>query len=185
MLQAGDELGRTQQGNNNTYCQDNELSWLDWDLDESKQQLRDFTRLVIRLFHEQPVLRRRKFFQGRKIRGSEVADLAWFRTDGEMSDEDWDDPLRACLGVRLAGDAIDEVDRRGNPIKGDTLLLLLNGHHEPHEFLLPAHREGVEWELLLDTRYAKGRPSQPAQFKGGDGYPLESHSLVLLAQRTK
>lgn len=185
MLQAGDELGRTQQGNNNTYCQDNELSWLDWDLDERKKQLLEFTRLVIRLFHEQPVLRRRKFFQGRKIRGSEAPDLAWFRTDGEMSDEDWSDPLRACLGLRLDGDAIDEVDRRGNPIKGETLLLLLNAHHEPHDFSLPAHREGVEWELLLDTRNALGQPDDPARFKGGYAYPMESRSLALLAQRTK
>src|SRR5262249_31474027 len=137
MLQAGDEIGRTQQSNKNSYFQDNELSWLDLDLDQSKQQFLSFTRFVIRLFHQQPVLRRRKFFQGRKIRGSEVADLAWFRTDGEMSDEDWDDPLRACLGLRLAGDAIDEVDRRGNPIKGNTLLLLLNAHHERHDFTLP------------------------------------------------
>jgi isoamylase len=185
MLQAGDEIGRTQQGNNNTYCQDNELSWLDWDLDETKKQLLAFTRLVIRLFHEQPVLRRRKFFQGRKIRGSEVADLTWYRTDGEMNDEDWNDPLRACLGLRLAGDAIDEVDRRGNPIKGDTLLLLLNAHHEPHDFLLPAHREGVEWELLLDTCNALGRPECSARFKGGEAYPMESRSLALLVQRTK
>jgi glycogen operon protein len=131
------------------------------------------------------VLRRRKFFQGRKIRGSQVADLAWFRPEGEMNDEDWNDPQRACLGVRLAGDAIDEVDRRGNPVRGDTLLLLLNAHHEPHDFILPAHREDVEWELLLDTRNALGRPDSPARFKGGKAYPMESRSLVLLAQRTK
>ncbi len=158
---------------------------LSQNLDEPKKQLLEFTRFVIRLFHEQPVLRRRKFFQGRKIRGSEVVDLAWFRTDREMSDEDWNDPLLACLGVRLAGDAIDEVDRRGNPIKGDTLMLLLNAHHEPHDFTLPAHREGVEWELLLDTRNPLGRPDTPARYKGGDAYPMESRSLVLLAQRTK
>jgi isoamylase len=185
MLQAGDEISRTQQGNNNTYCQDNELSWLDWDLDEAKKQLLEFTRLVIRLFHAQPVLRRRKFFQGRKIRGSQVADLAWFLPNGELSDEDWNDPQLACLGLRLAGDAIDEVDRRGNPIKGNTLLLLLNAHHEPRAFTLPAHRAGVEWELLLDTRNALGRPESPARFKGGEAYPLESRSLVLLAQQTQ
>jgi isoamylase len=184
-LQAGDEISRTQQGNNNTYCQDNELSWLDWDLDEAKKQLLEFTRLLIRLFHQQPVLRRRKFFQGRKIRGSAVADLAWFRPDGEMSDEDWNDPQLACLGLRLAGDAIDEVDRRGNPIKGDTLLLLLNAHHEPRAFTLPAHRAGVEWELLLDTRNVLGRPESPVRFKGGAAYPMESRSLVLLAQQTQ
>lgn len=185
MLQAGDEIGRTQFGNNNTYCQDNEMSWLDWNLDESKLQLLEFTRLLIRLFHEQPVLRRRKFFQGRKIRGSEAPDLGWFRTDREMSEEDWNDPLLACLGVRLAGDAIDEVDRRGNPIKGDTLLLLLNAHHEPHEFTLPTHSDNIQWELLLDTRYPLGRPESAIRVKGGKNYAMESRSLVLLAQRTK
>lgn len=185
MLQAGDEISRTQFGNNNPYCQDNELSWLNWNLDSSKQQLLEFTRLLIRLFHEQPVLRRRKFFQGRKIRGSEVADLGWFRSDREMSEEDWNDPLLACLGVRLAGDAIDEVDRRGDPIKGDTLLLLLNAHHEPHDFTLPTHSDKIQWELLLDTRYPSGRPEAPVRIKGGKTYAMESRSLVLLAQRTK
>ncbi|MBS1791033.1 MAG: hypothetical protein JST85_25195 [Acidobacteria bacterium] len=161
------------------------MSWLNWDLDDSQIQLREFTRFVIRLFHEQPVLRRRKFFQGCRIRGSEVADLAWFRPDGEMNDEDWDDPLRACLGLRLAGDAIDEADRRGNSIQGDTLLLLLNGHHESHVFTLPAHREDVEWGLLPDTQYALGQPVHPGRFQRGEVYPMESRSLALLVQRTK
>ena len=93
MLQMGDEIGRTQQGNNNAYCQDNEISWVDWKLDRPRRELLEFTRLVIQYFHEHPVLRRRKFFQGRKIRGSEVKDLAWFRPDGkEMADEDWNNP---------------------------------------------------------------------------------------------
>lgn len=180
MLQAGDEIGRTQEGNNNTYCQDNELSWLDWQLDKPKQQLLEFTRRVIRLFHTQPVLRRRKFFQGRQIRGSEVADLSWFRTNGqEMTEEDWNDPLRACLGLRLAGDAIPEVDWHGNPIKGDTLLLLLNGHHESHGFKLPAHRPGVEWELLLDTRYDTGLGAQRVCISGDDEYEMIPRSLSL------
>ncbi|MGH6630036.1 MAG: glycogen debranching protein GlgX, partial [Burkholderiales bacterium] len=87
MLQAGDEIGRTQQGNNNAYCQDNEISWLDWELDEPRRRLLDFTRYLIRLFHEHPVLRRRKFFQGRRIRGSEIRDLVWFRADGQEMTE--------------------------------------------------------------------------------------------------
>ena len=184
MLQAGDEMGRTQSGNNNTYCQDNELSWLDWDLDESRQQLLDFTRFVIQLFHEHPVLRRRKFFQGRKIRGSAVPDLAWFRTDGEMTEEDWDNPLQACLGLRLAGDAIDEVDRRGNPIKGQTLMIMLNAHHEPHLFQLPAQRAGLEWELLLDTRYVLGKPERSVRVKAHNFYEMEQRSLTVFALHT-
>jgi glycogen operon protein len=141
MLQAGDEIGRTQQGNNNTYCQDNEISWVDWRLDRPRRDLLEFTRAVIKVFHDHPVLRRRKFSQGRHIRGSEVKDLAWFRPDGkEMTDEDWNNPLVRCLGLRLAGDAMEEVDARGNRVVDDTLLILLNAHHESVAFIPPAHR---------------------------------------------
>ena len=181
MLQAGDESGRTQQGNNNVYCQDNELSWVDWKLDRPRQELLEFTRRVIHLFHQHPVLRRRKFFQGRKIRGSEVKDLVWFRSDGkEMTDEDWDNWHERCLGLRLAGDAIEEVDPRGNRISDDTLLILLNAHHEPLPFVLPAHRARMRWELLLDTREAKGTPRRRLLLRGGQPYELEARSLALL-----
>ena len=181
MLQAGDESGRTQQGNNNVYCQDNELSWVDWKLDRPRRELFEFTRRVIHLFHQHPVLRRRKFFQGRRIRGSEVKDLAWFRSDGkEMTDEDWDNWHQRCLGLRLAGDAIEEVDPRGNHIKDDTLLILLNAHHEPLPFVLPAHRTRVRWEVLLDTREAKGTPRRRRLVRGGQPCELEARSLVLL-----
>lgn len=152
MLLAGDEIGRTQQGNNNAYCQDNEISWVNWELDQQKRELLEFTRLLIRLFHRHPVLRRRKFFQGRRIRGSEVKDLSWFRPDGkEMTEEDWNNPEIRCFGLRLAGDAIEEMDMRGNRIVDDTLLILLNAHTELILFVLPAHRAKVRWELILDT----------------------------------
>jgi glycogen operon protein len=179
MLLAGDEIGRTQQGNNNAYCQDNEISWMDWQLDRPRWELLEFTRLLIRLFHRHPVLRRRKFFQGRRIRGSEVKDLAWFRPDGkEMSDEDWENPQVRFLGLRLAGDAIEEVDARGNRIVDDTLLLLLNAHHEPLAFVLPAHRPKVRWELVLDTQDATGQ--RPHRLKrGGEAHALEAHSAAL------
>jgi glycogen operon protein len=182
MLQAGDEIGRTQHGNNNAYCQDNEISWLDWNLDRPQRELLEFTRFVIRLFHHHPVLRRRKFFQGRRIRGSEVKDLAWFRPDGkEMTDEDWNNPQARCLGIRLAGDAIDEVDARGNRIIDDTLLILLNANYEPIPFILPAHRSKVRWELVLDTREPTGIPKQrPKPMRGGTPYELEARSLALL-----
>ncbi len=182
MLQAGDEIGRTQDGNNNAYCQDNEISWLDWNLDRPQRELLEFTRFVIQLFHHHPVLRRRKFFQGRRIRGSEVKDLAWFRPDGkEMTDEDWNNPQARCLGIRLAGDAIDEVDARGNRIIDDTLLILLNANYEPIPFILPAHRSKVRWELVLDTREPTGIPKQrPKLMRGGTPYDLEARSLALL-----
>jgi isoamylase len=183
MLLAGDEIGRTQQGNNNAYCQDNEISWVDWQVDRSRRELLAFTRLLIEIRHEHPVLRRRKFFQGRNLRGSEVKDLTWFRPDGkEMTDEDWGNPFARCLGLRLAGDAIDEVDDRGNRVIDDTLLILLNAHHESIPFVLPAHRARIRWELLLDTRESTGKRQQ-RPLRGGETYDLEARSLVLLRLR--
>ena len=179
MLLAGDETGRTQQGNNNAYCQDNDISWVDWHLGRPRRELLAFTQRLISLFHQHPVLRRRRFFQGRRIRGSEVKDLVWFRPDGkEMSDEDWENPYARCLGLRLAGDAIEEVDERGNRIVDDTLLLLLNAHHESIPFVLPAHRPKVRWELVLDTREATGQRHYRL-LRGGEPYELEARSLAL------
>src|SRR5262249_32731767 len=153
MLQGGDEIGRTQRGNNNAYCQDNEISWLDWDLDEPREQLLAFTRLMTRLFHEHPVLRRRKFFQGRRIRGSQFRDLVWFRPEGKVRrEEDWSRPPARSIALRLAGDAIEEVDHYGAHITDDTLLIMMSAEPDPIRFILPAHRRGVEWELIMDTR---------------------------------
>jgi glycogen operon protein len=124
-------------------------------------------------------LHRRKFFQGRRIRGSEVKDLAWFRSDGkEMTDEDWNNGFARSLGIRLAGDAIEEVDDRGHRIVDDTLLILLNAHYEPLPFILPAHRRGVRWELLADTR-AAARKRAPLLVRGGRPYELEARSLAV------
>jgi glycogen operon protein len=185
MLCGGDEIGRTQQGNNNAYCQDNEVSWFDWKLDRRRRDLLGFTRLLIELRRRHPVLRRRQFFYGRRIRGSEVKDLAWFRPDGkEMTEEDWTNPQTRCVGLRLAGDAIEEVDAQGNPILDDTLLILLNAHHEPLPFTLPAHRPGVTWELLLDTRTPEGRRLH-RPMKGGEAYQLEGRNLAVLRLRRK
>jgi glycogen operon protein len=172
---------RTQRGNNNAYCQDNELSWLDWNLDRPARELLAFTRALTRLRRQHPVLRRRHFFQGRKIRGSEARDLTWFRPDGhEMSEGDWNNPHTRCLGLRLAGDAIEEVDPRGESIVDDTLLLLLNAHHLPVSFVLPAHRRQVRWEPLLDTRTPEVPAGSRQRLRGGAPYVLEGRSLALL-----
>jgi len=180
MLQAGDEIGRTQRGNNNAYCQDNQISWVDWDLDRPRRELLEFTRLLTRLFHRHPVLRRRKFFQGRQIRGSAVKDLVWLRPDGkEMSDEDWNDWHTRCLGLQLAGDAIEELDVRGKRIVDQTLLILLNAHYEPIPFILPAHQAHEQWGEVVDTREATGRRRQ-RRLHGGAVYDLEARSLALL-----
>jgi glycogen operon protein len=181
MLLAGDESGRTQRGNNNAYCQDNEISWLDWKLDRPRRELLEFARFLIRLRHEHPVLRRRNFFQGRRIRGSEVKDLAWFRPDGkEMSDDDWGNPETRCFGLRLAGDAIEELDDRGNRIVDDTLLILLNAHHEGVAFTLPAHRRKVRWQVVFDTHEPRIDPKKYRLMRGGEVYDLRERSLAVL-----
>ena len=181
MLLAGDEIGRTQGGNNNAYCQDNEISWLDWKLDRPRRELLQFTRFLIQLRQRHPVLRRRHFFQGRKIRGSEVKDLAWFRPDGkEMSDEDWNNPEGRCFGLRLAGDAIEELDDRGNRIVDDTLLILLNAHHEPVSFTLPAHRRKMRWQVVFDTFDPRLDRRKPHLMRGGEIYDLKDRSLAVL-----
>jgi len=184
MILAGDEIGRTQHGNNNAYCQDNEISWLDWELDQSKLELLSFTKKLIGILHRHPVLHRRHFFQGRKILGSEVKDLTWFRPDGkEMAEGDWKNPETRCIGLRLAGDAIEEVDARGNRILDDTLLILLNAHYEPVPFILPAHRPKMRWVVLIDTREATGiKPHRP--MGGGVPYNLEGRSLALFRLRS-
>ncbi len=180
MLLSGDEMGHTQRGNNNAYCQDNELSWLAWPPTETGRRLIDFTRRLIRLKHANPVFHRRTFFQGRRIHGSAVKDLAWFRPDGhEMTDEEWQNNHGRCLGLRLEGDAIEEVDDLGEPIVGDTFLILLNAHHEPVPFVLPAHESRVRWEPVLDTRDWDGGADRPAQ-RTGEQYRLEGRSLAVL-----
>lgn len=182
MICGGDELGRTQQGNNNAYCQDNEISWFDWNLDKNQQQLLAFTRQVIQLQQEHPVFQRRRFFQGRRILGSEVKDISWLRSDGkEMTDEEWDKGFLS-LGLRLAGDAIEEKDAKGRPIVDDTFLLLLNAYHKAVPFVLPAHRKGVRWELVFDTAQVTP-PKRTRPLKGGETYPLRERSFALLRLR--
>jgi len=180
MLCGGDELGRTQDGNNNGYCQDNEIGWFDWDLDQRDEDLLAFTRRLVRIRAEQPVLRRRRFFQGRKIRGSDVKDLTWFRPDGEeMTDAEWQDARLQALGLRLAGDAIDEQDERGNRIVGDTLLALLNAEANPVSFQLPrlVHRAHACWQVLFDT--AAPEVDADRLHDGGAIIVLEARSVLL------
>lgn len=178
MLLAGDELSHSQNGNNNTYCQDNELTWLDWNLDETQQSFLEFVRLVARLWKDQPVFQRRKFFLGRAIRGGKIKDLSWFSPNGqEMSDEDWDAGFVKCLGLRLAGDEITDLSERGELLVGDTILLLLNADHGPIPFVLPAARPEHRWLLLIDT--AAGTEGT-AIFAPGGEYSLQGRSVAVL-----
>src|SRR5215216_6377697 len=150
MLLGGDELGRTQRGNNNAYCQDNELSWIDWDNGDAR--LCEFTRRLIHLQAEHPVFRRRRWFKGRPVRGSGASDIAWFRPDGlEMSDEDWGQDHAKAFAIFLNGDALRERDDDGRPIYDDSFLLLFNAHHETLSFTTPAEAFGKTWQVVVDT----------------------------------
>ena len=180
MLCGGDESGRTQQGNNNCYCQNNALSWLNWDLDENSRRLLDYTTRLIHLRREHPVFRRPKFFQGRKIRGSEIKDIMWFATGGtEMTDDEWNAPHIRCVAMMLSGDSMDVRDYKGDPIHDDTFLFLFNAHHEPVDFSMPGE-EDVRWELLLDTRLEEGFLETTNLCAAGDDLPVEARSLCLL-----
>ncbi|MDP9322397.1 MAG: glycogen debranching protein GlgX [Acidobacteriota bacterium] len=178
MISGGDELGRTQGGNNNAYCQDTEISWTPWDNTPERRDFFDFTRRLIRIWKDHPVLRRRKFFQGRRIRGADVLDIAWLDPSGrEMADETWSSPDVRCLGVRLNGDAIDEVDERGARIVGNTLLLLLNAADQPIAFTLPETAAEERWETLMDT----SDPWAPSRrLRAGGRYELLPRSMAVL-----
>jgi isoamylase len=152
MLLAGDEMGRTQRGNNNAYCQDNELSWVDWKMDDRRRRLLAFTRHLIALRHELPVLQRRRFFVGDYIWDSRSKDLTWLRPDGEELDaHDWQRPWLSTLGFMMGGDAIPVLDEMGQRLVGDGLLVLMNAHRDPTHFKLPAGAGGTDWVLELDT----------------------------------
>ncbi|MEK7384818.1 MAG: glycogen debranching protein GlgX, partial [candidate division NC10 bacterium] len=180
MLCGGDEIGRTQCGNNNAYCQDNEVSWYDWDLDPRARALLGFTRRLIRLRREHPELRRRKFFQGRPLCDADMKDLTWMRPDGsEMADAAWRDATLQAFGFRLCGRAMDDVDERGEPITDDTLLVLLNAGAGAVRFVLPDAHPGVRWEALLDTA-REHEPAKPRVLDVGESLELAGRSLVLL-----
>ncbi len=152
MLLGGDEFGRTQRGNNNAYCQDNELSWFDWNLDERSEALLAFTERLTEFRRAHPVLRRRGWFQGMPIRRTGRADVEWFSPDGEvMTDDDWRAGFAKSLAVFLNGEAIAALGSRGEHISDDSMLLLFNAYHDPLDFTVPPTVWGAEWEVVLDT----------------------------------
>jgi isoamylase len=176
MVLGGDEMGRTQHGNNNAYCQDNEVSWFDWRHQDG--ELFAFTQRLIAMRKSHPVFRRRHFFQGQPLHGAEVSDIAWFRADGsEMTDDDWREGLAKSLGIFLNGDAIPDLDARGQRVVDDSFLVLFNAHHEPVDFVLPEERFGERWVKIVDTADAF---DEGANVKAGDALCVASRSLVLL-----
>ncbi len=181
MLLSGDEIGHSQNGNNNVYCQDNELAWLDWDLRPEQESLLKFTRRVIAFFHEQPVFHRRRFFHGQAIQGAEAPEVAWLDPTGvEMSNDSWTKGFVRCLGVQLYGGRID-VDDRGEWIRGDNILLLFNADHaNTIPFVLPKPEEKSEpWELILDT----AQEDIDGEVSLVESYPLQPCSVVVLRSR--
>jgi glycogen operon protein len=182
MIGGGDEIGRTQQGNNNAYCQDNELSWYDWEAADTG--LLRFVQDLIRLRSEHPVFCRRRWFQGRPIRGSDVSDIGWFTPAGsEMSDQDWQAGFAKTLGVFLNGDAIRTMNERGEHVVDDSFYVMFNAHSEPVEFVLLESKWGEQWTLALDTNELPdhvdvdkvGRP-----LASGERLNVQAWSLVVL-----
>ncbi|HEX6404547.1 MAG TPA: glycogen debranching protein GlgX [Pseudonocardiaceae bacterium] len=171
MLAHGDELGRTQYGNNNVYCQDSKISWVDWDDARQHSVLTEFTAALTRLRAAHPVFRRRRFFQGRPIRGSNIEDIAWLRPDGQqMSDEDWNAGFAKTVGIFLNGRGIPERDALGERISDDSFLLLINAHHRQITFTLPDVTYGGSWEIVVDTAdplLANARRKQRDAVAGG------------------
>jgi glycogen operon protein len=175
MIRGGDELSQSQGGNNNAYCQDNELNWLNWELDPEQQEFLEFVRRVTELWRTQPVFQRRRFFHGRGIRGSEIKDISWIDSTGqEMSDDAWSAGFIRSLGIRLAGDLIGDLDERGQPVTGESFLLLLNAHHEPIPFQLPATKVEHRWERVVDTA---GPNAEVSIVSSSEPYQLAARSL--------
>ncbi|WP_405742573.1 glycogen debranching protein GlgX [Streptomyces sp. NBC_00028] len=183
MLCHGDELGRTQRGNNNAYCQDNEVSWIDWRLTEEQRDLADFTGRLVALRAAHPVLRRRRFFRGETVTyaGQPLPDLVWFAPDArEMTDGDWLRPDAHSVGAFLNGDAIAEPDSCGRPVVDDSFLLLLNSYWEPVGFRLPEAAYGERWTTLIDTAEPQG--VDETEHKAESVVSVAARSLVLLSR---
>jgi isoamylase len=180
MLLGGDEFGRTQHGNNNAYCQDNELSWFRWD--EVDEELLTFSRDLIRLRHEHPVFRRRRWFQGRPLHGSGTTDIGWLTPEGEeMGDEDWEAGFARSLQVFLNGKGIASPDDRGNKVLDDSFLVLFNAHHEPLPFTLPPEAWAPRWQVVLDTDLPTA-PEETGELEAGAIREVPGYGVVVLQE---
>jgi glycogen operon protein len=180
MIAHGDELGRTQDGNNNVYCQDSELSWMDWSLADNNSDLLAFVRKVTTLRKKHPVFRRRRFFEGEPIRtGDEVRDIAWLTPGGgEMTHEDWGAAFDKCVGVFLNGDAIAAPNDRGERVVDDSFLLCFNAHDHDMEFVMPPNDYAEQWTTELDTNHPAGNADQVVNAE--EKVLLPSRSLLVL-----
>jgi glycogen operon protein len=183
MLLAGDEIGNTQHGNNNAYCQDSEIAWVKWG--EADIELATFVQRLIKLRREHPVFRRPHFFRGQQIRGTATRDIVWLNSEGrEQRDEDWHFPETRCLGFLLGGEAGELFYSIGGREElDDGFIVLMNAFHEPITFTLPAPEMGKAWEVLFDT--ARGEEAEGTRYDAGSDYPLEARALVVLIRRDR
>jgi glycogen operon protein len=178
MISHGDEYGRTQHGNNNAYCQDSELAWMHWDWDENQRKLFEFTKKMIAIRREHPILHPRRYFKNRKIQGEGVFDIRWINTEGaDMSQEEWDTSFIRVMGMMLNGELMKEKDEFGNDLNQEILLIMVNSYWESIPFTLPKDGLGEEWEVLEDTSWEEN-PEAPVHVK--DAFDLEARSLMLL-----
>jgi glycogen operon protein len=185
MILAGDEIGRSQGGNNNAYCQDSEIGWIDWsriDSDEASA-LRSFVRRLIRLRREHIVFRRRRFFRGEVIPGTTVKDITWLKPDGgEKEEKDWNVPYAHCLGFVISGDAGEyHMTSGGEPETDDTFLVILNASNDTVDYKLPAFQSTESWECLLDTCADDGK-GDGERHPPGSAVPVTAHSVMMFVR---
>ncbi|MDJ0703277.1 MAG: glycogen debranching protein GlgX [Leptolyngbyaceae cyanobacterium MO_188.B28] len=182
MMLGGDEMGRTQQGNNNTYCQDSELSWLDWSLRETNAELLEFSQKLIHFRHLHPVFCRRSWFQGREIYGSGVRDIAWYNPDGlEISDKQWHEGSDKAIGIFLNGEELLSPDTYGERIVDDSFLLFFNANPEMMEFTIPLTFKEHQWKVIFDTKHPVGFIEDGKIYRKGELVPVAARSLVMLS----
>jgi len=185
MICGGDELSRTQVGNNNAYCQDNQTSWYNWNLDNRKQDFQNFVKDLCRLRRDHPVFRQRQFFQGRNIRGQEVKDIVWLRPDDrEMEEPDWDTPWVHCVGVMLDGEALDEYDDEGHSIQDDTFMIVVNSYKGVIPFKMPEGKKPIKWQVVLDTSKTS-LPAKKITIEAGKTIEIPPNCLMLLIRLNK
>ena len=181
MVLHGDELGRTQGGNNNVYAQDSEIAWIDWDAARDHEVLTDFVARLAKLRHDHPVFRRRRHFRGRPVRGGTIEDIGWYTPAGEeMGDEDWESGYAQSVTVFLNGEGIREPDTRGERVVDDSFFLLFNGHHEPMDFTLPDLGAGERWQVEIDTAAPLLADVEDRSLKPGEPFPVEGRSVQVL-----
>jgi glycogen operon protein len=177
MILGGDEIGRSQGGNNNAYCQDNEISWYNWS--ESDPELLQFTRRLVAFRHDHPIFHRRRFFQGRAIHGAQVEDVEWFTHEGvQMAEENWGEGFAKSVAVFLNGEAIPTLDEHGLQVRDDSFYMIFNAHYEPLVFHLPDKVWSRRWELLLDT--ARGWLSTAEILEAGQALEVADRSALVL-----